>query len=118
VSRNRDKGRLPPFVPLLISTLDAPAWKAMSYGARILYVALKRRVPRERNRAYLSYRDAAKEIGASKTRVAHWFRELQHYGFVVLLITRTPWRRWQGQGTTLAADRAWRNANNKRRWTA
>ena len=26
----RDKGRLAPFVPLLITTLDSPAWKAMS----------------------------------------------------------------------------------------
>jgi hypothetical protein len=34
------------FVPLLHATLDSPAWKAMSPGARILYLALKRRVPR------------------------------------------------------------------------
>jgi len=39
----RHKNRLPPFVPLLIATLDAPAWRAMSHGARGLFVALKRR---------------------------------------------------------------------------
>ena len=46
----RDKGRLPPFAPLLISTIDAPAWKAMSHGAKWLYVALRRRMPNGRNR--------------------------------------------------------------------
>ena len=35
----RDKGRLPQFVPLLVSTLDSRAWRAMSHGARSLYVA-------------------------------------------------------------------------------
>jgi len=42
----RDKGRLPPFVPLLIATLDTPAWRALSHGARSLYVGLKRRYSR------------------------------------------------------------------------
>jgi hypothetical protein len=41
--RDNNKGRLQPFVPLLIETLDTPAWKAMSMGARVLYAALKRR---------------------------------------------------------------------------
>ena len=39
------------FVPLLHATMDCPAWRAASHGARSLYIALKRRVPRERNRA-------------------------------------------------------------------
>ena len=81
----RDKGRLAPFVPLLITTLDLPAWKAMSHGAKSLYVALKRRVPRERNRAYISYRDAQKEIQATPRRLSDWFKELQHYGFIVMV---------------------------------
>ena len=55
----RDKGRLPPFVPLLISTIDAPAWKAMSL--KWLYVALRRRMPNGRNRAFVSYRMAQEE---------------------------------------------------------
>ena len=41
--KERRKERLPPFVPLLIDTLDQPAWRALSHGARSLYVALKRR---------------------------------------------------------------------------
>ena len=46
----KDKGRLPPFIPLLLSTLDSRAWREMSHGAQMLYVALRRRVPRGRNR--------------------------------------------------------------------
>ena len=56
------------FVPLLHATLDCPAWKAASHGARSLYVALKRRVPRERNKAFVSYRDACKELATDPTR--------------------------------------------------
>ena len=81
----KDKGRLAPFVPLLKSTLDAPAWKALSMGARSLYLALKRRVPKDRNRAYLSTRNAADELAVGKTQARRWFAELEHYKFIVLL---------------------------------
>ena len=82
----KDKQRLPPFVPLLISTLDAPAWRALSHGARVLYVALRRRYsPNLHNngRLFLSQRDASREIGSHHNEVARWFRELQHFGFIV-----------------------------------
>ena len=39
--RNKDKGRLPPFVPLLKETLESPAWRQLSHGAKALYVSLK-----------------------------------------------------------------------------
>ena len=82
--KRRDKGRLPPFVPLLISTIDSPAWRAMSHGAKSLYVALRRRVPNGRNRAYVSYRQAQAELKSSPRKIGEWFEELQHYGFLVL----------------------------------
>jgi hypothetical protein len=72
------------FVPLLHATLDCPAWKVASHGARSLYVALKRRHPRERNTAFISYRAAQKELTASPGKISEWFAELQHYGFIVL----------------------------------
>jgi hypothetical protein len=72
------------FVPLLHATLDCPAWVATSHGARSLYVALKRRHPRERNTAYISYRTAQKELTASPSKIREWFAELEHYGFTVL----------------------------------
>jgi hypothetical protein len=45
--KHHDKGRLDPFVPLLIDTLDTPAWRSLSHGAQMLYVALKRRYNRK-----------------------------------------------------------------------
>ena len=72
------------FVPLLHATLDCPAWKVASHGARSLYVALKRRHPRERNTAFISYRTAQKELTASPSKIREWFAELEHYGFIVL----------------------------------
>jgi hypothetical protein len=83
---NKDKGRLPPFVPLFKETLKTPAWRKLSHGARSLYVALKCRYnPNNHNngRLYLSQRDARREIGSTFKSIARWFRELQHYGFIV-----------------------------------
>jgi hypothetical protein len=85
--RNNDKGRLPPFVPLLKETLQSPAWKAMSHGARSLYVALRARYSQNTHnngRIYLPQRIAAEEIGSDTKEVARWFRELQHFGFAVM----------------------------------
>jgi hypothetical protein len=83
----RDKGRLPPFVPLFKSTLECPAWRAMSHGARNLYVALKARYSsnlHNNGRIYVSTRDAAEELGSNRSYVSRWFRELKHYGFIVI----------------------------------
>jgi hypothetical protein len=84
MKREHHKNRLPPFVPMLIATIDSPAWKALSHGARSLYLALKRRVSRGRNQAYISHRDAAEEIGSSRTKGRGLVQELRHFRFVVL----------------------------------
>src|SRR6476659_572611 len=80
---NKDKGRLPPFVPLLLSTIDCPAWRATSHGAKWLYVALKRK-SNSGPRAYLSYREAMQVCKAGRGKIREWFAELQHYGFIRL----------------------------------
>jgi hypothetical protein len=83
----KDKNRLTPFVPLLIDTLDSPAWKALSHGAKVLYIALRRRYSvksHNNGRIYLSQRMAAQEIGSHHNEIARWYRELQHYGFIVM----------------------------------
>src|SRR6476646_2010413 len=64
--------------------MDAPAWRQLSHGAVRLYISLKRRVPKYRNTAWLSVRDAAREVKASPRKIQEWFAELQHYGFIVL----------------------------------
>src|SRR5262245_27248813 len=84
--KRQDKGRLPPFVALLKDTLASPAWKEMSHGARSLYVALKARYSstlHNNGRIYLSQRSAGREIGSSANQITRWFRELQHFGFIV-----------------------------------
>ena len=34
--------------------------------------------------AWVSYKDAIAELKSSKRKIADWFRELQHYGLIVL----------------------------------
>jgi hypothetical protein len=84
---SKTKGRkLPPFVPLLKDTIKTEAWKALSHGARSLYGVLKGRYSSIRqNAVYVSTRDAEKELGrySTRTNVMRWFRELQHYRFIV-----------------------------------
>src|SRR5262245_26346285 len=68
--------------------MRSPAWRAMSFGARWLYVHLKRRwsfKQQNNGRIYLSQRDAQEEMGAScRDSVSRWYREQQHYGFIVM----------------------------------
>jgi hypothetical protein len=85
---SRDKGRLPPFVPVLKDTVKTAAWKALSHGARSLYVTLKAKYNNKlQNAVYVSTRDAEEELGQYSTRrnVMRWFRELQHYAFIVMV---------------------------------
>jgi hypothetical protein len=90
-SKHRKRhGRLPPFVPILRGTLNTPAWKATTYGARALYIALKRFLNENignngnNGKIYRSDRDAAEDLGTgSPGSVVRWFRELEHYGFIV-----------------------------------
>jgi hypothetical protein len=88
MTKQKDKGRLRPFVPLDVEVMSSPAWRATSLGARWLYVHLKRRwsfKQRNNGRLFLSQRDAMKEIGAlHRDSISRWFRELQHYGFIVM----------------------------------
>ena len=82
MAKNKIEG---PFVALLITTLDSPAWQALSHGSKWLYVALKRRKSNNGNRAYISYRTAQKEIKSSTKKIGEWFAELKHYGFIELI---------------------------------
>ena len=78
----------PHFVMVTDPVLDSPAWRAMSHGARSLYIALKRRYwPNRKNNGhiYLPQRKAEKELGSNNTQIVRWFRELQYYGFIVMM---------------------------------
>jgi hypothetical protein len=73
-----------PLVPLLLSTLDTPAWLKRSHGAQCLYV-VKRESSMGGNRAYLSTRDASRKLKAGRQKIREWYAELAHYGFIVML---------------------------------
>jgi hypothetical protein len=78
----------PHFVMVTETVLDSAAWRAMSHGARSLYIALKRRYwPNRKNNGhiYLPQREAAKGLGSNITEIVRWFRELQYYGFIVMM---------------------------------
>jgi hypothetical protein len=77
--------KLAPFVPLMKDTMKTEAWKAISHGARSLYLALKSRYNNKLgNAVYLSTRNAVKELGSHSHRdsIRRWFRELEYYGFI------------------------------------
>jgi hypothetical protein len=60
----------------------------MSHGARSFYVALKWNYNSQTHNnggIYLSVRKAAREIGSDLKQVVRWYRELQHYGFIVMM---------------------------------
>jgi len=82
------KHQYPPFVMVTNQVLDSPAWRAMSHGARSLYVALRRRYSqnyKNNGRIFLSTRVARKELGSGLSEIGRWFQELQHYGFIVMM---------------------------------
>ena len=55
------------FVQLFNDTRDAPAWREMSIGARMLYIALKRRYNgKTQGAVLLSVRTAADELNSNK----------------------------------------------------
>ena len=61
-TKQRRKNRLPPFVPLIKSTMATPAWRAMSPGARMLYIELRGRLRNDyvnNGKVFLSDRNAA-----------------------------------------------------------
>ena len=93
------KNKNPPFVMVTNQVLDSPAWRAMSHGARSLYICLKSRYNSKQHnngRLYVSQRQAAQEIGSSYEQIARWFRELRHYGFIVM--TTPGWLGVDGKG--------------------
>jgi hypothetical protein len=78
----------PHFVMVTETVLDSPAWRAMSHGARSLYIALKRRYWQNRKNnghIYLPQRKAAKELGSGTSQIGRWYHELQYYGFIVMM---------------------------------
>jgi hypothetical protein len=102
-NRNKiySKGRIPgQWTALRWEVMDSAAWKHMSLGARLLYIVLIRPLSftaDNNGKIFLATRKAAEQLGTSQRRVCVWFRELEHYGFIVLTEPGTSMRaaRWR-----------------------
>jgi hypothetical protein len=84
-TKQKRKGRLPPFIALIKSTMATPAWRAMSPGARLLYIELRGKLSNNgsnNGKVYLSDRDGADAIGVNKETIVKYYAENEHYGFL------------------------------------
>jgi hypothetical protein len=80
--------------------MQSAAWKQMTMGARMLYIALIKNLSfnaDNNGKIFLATRKAAGELGASQRIVCVWFRELEHFGFIVQTEPGTAMRaaRWR-----------------------
>jgi hypothetical protein len=86
--RHKDKGRIPgQWTAIRWELMESRAWKQMSMGARMLYIALIKPLSFNRDnngKIFLATRNAAEELGANQRVICIWFRELEHYGFIVM----------------------------------
>jgi hypothetical protein len=72
------------FSPFFHETARSAAYRQLSFGARALFTALRLRCFRNNGHVYLSQRDAEEELGrGNRNDIANWYRELEHYGFIV-----------------------------------
>ena len=81
------KGSLPKdqqFVQLINAFRQEPAWLALSFGARCLYVEIKAIYNGSNNgRIMCSVRHGAEQISSTRKSAEKFLRELQDHGFIV-----------------------------------
>jgi hypothetical protein len=86
MSNRRKTYKHPDYVAIYRHTFKSPAWQALSVGARAAYLELASNYNTKRmNAVYLFARTSAERLGVNKKMIVKWLRELQHYGFIVLL---------------------------------
>jgi hypothetical protein len=89
-NRNRlhSKGRIQgQWTAVRWEIMQSPAWKYMSMGARLLYIALIKHLSftaDNNGKIFLATRKAAEDLGASQRVICVWFRELEHFGFIAM----------------------------------
>jgi hypothetical protein len=86
MSNRRKTYKHPDYIAIYRHTFKSPAWQALSVGARAAYLELASNYNTKRmNAVYLPVRAGAERLGANKDTIVKWLRELQHYGFIVLV---------------------------------
>jgi hypothetical protein len=81
-------GKLAPFTAVFRHTTKTAAWKALSVGAKATFVALQsHHNDKAQNAVWISARDGVKVfgLGPNKNAIGTWLKELEHYGFVVMV---------------------------------
>lgn len=77
------------FVAIGIELLESPAWSAMKYHTRLIYIALAQEIryykdgTNNNGRIYLSTRTAARRVNTRQATAWDSFNEMEHYGFTV-----------------------------------
>ena len=74
-----------PYVAVPKVILNAPGWRTMTCGARLLWIDLRgwlRNDGLNNGQVHRSCRGAAKSIGVTTQSIVRWFAELEHYGFL------------------------------------
>ncbi len=118
MSKRRDQAIKIPgrYVPIRHEILDAPAWKAMSMGARMLDIALQRRMYFKDNnngRIHMSTREGAAgawRATGHRSRLAA--RSSEHYGFIVPTIRHSLGVDGKGKATHYRLT-DWREGNGR-----
>jgi hypothetical protein len=85
---SKGAGKLAPFTATFRHTTKTAAWKALSVGAKATFVALQSlHNDRAQNAVWISARDSVKVFGLGEDRnaIGTWLKELEHYGFVVMV---------------------------------
>jgi hypothetical protein len=88
MSRKRQGGKTPPFTALIRHTTKSDAWKALSVGAKATFAALQSlHNDKAQNAVFISARDGVEKygLGRDKNLVGLWLKELEHYGFIVMI---------------------------------
>lgn len=76
------------YIMLFHDAMDSLAWRALSHGAKALYLRLRRRYNGtidNNGKVYLPQRMAVLEVNSNRDQIARWFEELQYYGFIVMV---------------------------------
>src|SRR5262249_24044435 len=81
----RYRKRRGPFVATPLAIMNTKAWRTMSPGARLLHIQLRCRLRNDglnNGSIFESCRSAAEKMGVNRNSIAHWYHELEHYGFI------------------------------------
>jgi len=84
------------------------AWNGLPHGARLhLLLLMANHNTNLQNHVFLSTRDAARKLGSNRDYVRRWFRELQHYGFIVMLNPGGPGVEGRGKAPHYRLTECW-----------